>query len=193
MVLGKIIKYITLYSAVLFLIVTGNILFSKIHAQCTGSETPTTNVTSDYNGDDVSCAGVCDGEITITMTGGSVYGYQIYHQNTGTYFPGPTADDFQASNVFTALCQGDYDVTVLDSAIVYIPGLLYGECTGFETVSGSQGLVASFLGPSPPSCSRLEKTPFSFSVTVEKRKEKKDDLFSPNTERLVSRPAQRRH
>ena len=101
-------------------------------------------MTSDYNGDDVSCAGVCDGEITITMTGGSTYGYQIYHQNTGTYYPGPTSDDFQASNVFPNLCQGDYDITVLDSAIVYIPGVLYGECSGFETISGAQGLTASF-------------------------------------------------
>ena len=140
---------IPFYLLVFFLVVLQNNL---INAQCTGSETPTATVTSDYNGDDVSCAGVCDGEITITMTGGSTYGYQIYHQNTGTYFPGPTSNDFQASNVFPNLCQGDYDITVLDSAIVYIPGVLYGECSGFETVSGAQGLTASFLGPSPPSC-----------------------------------------
>ena len=140
---------IPFYILVFFLVVLQNNL---INAQCTGSETPTATVTSDYNGDDVSCAGVCDGEITITMTGGSTYGYQIYHQNTGTYFPGPTSNDFQASNVFPNLCQGDYDITVLDSAIVYIPGVLYGECSGFETISGAQGLTASFLGPSPPSC-----------------------------------------
>ena len=127
-------------------------VFNPIQAQCTGSEIPTSGVTSNYNGNDVSCAGVCDGEITITMTGGSVYGYQLFHQNTGTFYPGPTANDFQASNIFNNLCQGDYDVTVLDSAIVYIPGVLYGECSGFETISGAQGLTASFLGPSPPSC-----------------------------------------
>ena len=31
------------------------------------------NHTSDYNGDDVSCAGVCDGEIDYNMTGGSTF------------------------------------------------------------------------------------------------------------------------
>ena len=70
---------ILFYFLAFFLVVLQNKL---TYAQCTGSETPTTNVTSNYNGDDVSCAGVCDGEITITMTGGSVYGYQIFHQNT---------------------------------------------------------------------------------------------------------------
>ena len=75
-------------------------VFNPIQAQCTGSEIPTSAVTSNFNGNDVSCAGVCDGEITITMTGGSVYGYQLFHQNTGIFYPGPTANDFQASNIF---------------------------------------------------------------------------------------------
>ena len=103
------------------------------YTQCTG--TISTSVTSDYNGSDVSCAGVCDGEITITMSSGGPYGYQLLHQNTNTYFPGPTVDDFQASPVFSNLCQGDYDVTVLDSTIEYVPGLIYGECNSFESIS----------------------------------------------------------
>mgnify|MGYP001405256072 FL=1 len=148
----KNIHIIPFPNVVFAIIFFGLSVLTNFYSQCTGSESPTTNVTSDYNGDDISCAGVCDGEITVTMSGGSTYGYQIYHQNTSTYFPGPSSNDFQSSNIFTDLCQGDYDVKVLDSNVVYIPNVLYGQCTGFQTVSGAQGLVASFLSPSPPTC-----------------------------------------
>ena len=45
------------------------------------------------NGNDVSCAGACDGEITITMTGGSVYGYNYFISID--IYPGPIANDFK--------------------------------------------------------------------------------------------------
>lgn len=68
-----------------------------------GGGTVSATVTSNYNGQDVSCASACDGEITITMTGGT--GPFTYSVN-GSVVPG---------TVVTGLCAGTHSVTVTDA------------------------------------------------------------------------------
>jgi len=54
---------------------------------------------------DISCSGSCNGSIVITAAGGTgSYSYSIDNGNT-----------FQASNTFSSLCAGSYDVVVIDS------------------------------------------------------------------------------
>ena len=95
---GYSLHKIPVYLLVFFLVVFQNNL---INAQCVG--TISASVTSNYNGFPVSCAGNCDGEITISMSFGGPYGYQVYNQLTNTYYPGPTMNDFQASPVSKCL------------------------------------------------------------------------------------------
>ena len=68
------------------------------------------NVSSDYNGSQISCTGATDGEITVTVTGGTApFDYSI---DNGSSFVA-----LAASNPFTitALADGAYDVFVQDA------------------------------------------------------------------------------
>ncbi len=74
---------------------------------------------------DETCFADCDGEIVVNASGGS--GGYTYHLIP----PGPP---FLASNTFSGLCQGDYDVVVLDAS----------GCTDTlftETVSGPTEII----------------------------------------------------
>jgi gliding motility-associated-like protein len=58
---------------------------------------------------DPSCAGLCDGEITVTINGGTLpYTYQWLDQ-----FGNPVGTN---SNTISALCAGDYSIEVTDAA-----------------------------------------------------------------------------
>ncbi|MEY3385474.1 MAG: hypothetical protein RIR53_285 [Bacteroidota bacterium] len=61
-------------------------------------------VTSDYNGAQISCPGLSDGQITITASGGT--GTRNYKLNSGSY---------QSSNIFNGLAAGTYTPTVKDA------------------------------------------------------------------------------
>ena len=63
-------------------------------------------VTSDYNGEDVSCNGSSDGEITITSTGGTGTSY-TYMFNTANY-------NGVSPYSVNALSSGSYSITVVD-------------------------------------------------------------------------------
>ena len=61
-------------------------------------------VSSDYNGEDISCVGASDGEVTLSGSGGTTP-YQFDFNNTG-YVP---------NNIFSNLAEGNYDVTIQDA------------------------------------------------------------------------------
>ncbi len=64
----------------------------------------TTAVTSNYNGEDISCAGACDGQVQVMASGGTgAYSYQWNDPGT------------QTNDVATGLCAGNYDVDVTDA------------------------------------------------------------------------------
>lgn len=65
-----------------------------------------TIVTSDYNGEDVSCNGYADGEITITTTGGTGAAY-TYMFTTANY-------NGASPHSVNALAAGSYPITVID-------------------------------------------------------------------------------
>lgn len=81
------------------------------------------NVTSDYNGSDITCKDSCDGELTIVASG----------------TPGPFSYEFENSGVWTSqtvypgLCHGTYTITVIDSSNEIIPGV-YDQCSISEPV-----------------------------------------------------------
>jgi gliding motility-associated-like protein len=75
-------------------------------------------VTSDYNGQDISCATVCDGAAQVQVTGG-IPGYNI------TWSTGATVDSI------TGLCAGTYLVTVTDN----------GGCTVVDSVVVTEPVV----------------------------------------------------
>ncbi|MBL7899816.1 MAG: SprB repeat-containing protein, partial [Crocinitomicaceae bacterium] len=76
------------------------------------------NITSNYNGSDISCNGASDGEITIVASG--TPGPYSYSLNSVS---GP----FSGQTVFSGLDAGTYTVTVLDSSNQLFPGV-YAPC-----------------------------------------------------------------
>ena len=65
---------------------------------------PSASVTSNYNGQDISCFGVSDGEITASISGGvSPYTYSI------------NGSPFTSNSVFTGLAAGTYTISYLDA------------------------------------------------------------------------------
>lgn len=65
--------------------------------------TLTGSVSSDYNGADISCFGLCDGEVTLSMTGGTAPFNYSWNGSS------------QASPVFTGLCAGNHLFSVTDN------------------------------------------------------------------------------
>lgn len=76
-------------------------------------------ITSDYNGEDISCFDSCDGELTVVASG---------TPGPFAYRYGPAPNPFGASNVFPDLCVGSHSITVMDSSNELAPGL-YDLCT----------------------------------------------------------------
>ena len=68
------------------------------------SVTATTSVTSNYNGQDISCAGAADGQISITGIGGTTP-YLFDFDNTG----------FSTASTINSLSAGTYDMTIEDA------------------------------------------------------------------------------
>ncbi len=69
--------------------------------------TATTSVVSNYNGQDVSCFGVCDGSADVTAAGGtSPYTYEWFQAGNSLG---------QFTQIATNLCAGTYDVEVTDA------------------------------------------------------------------------------
>ena len=66
---------------------------------------PTSGVTSDYNGFDISCFGAADGELTVVHTGGTTPISYLWDVNTGA----------QTTATATGLRAGTYCVTVTDA------------------------------------------------------------------------------
>ena len=102
-----------------------------------------------------SCAGACDGQIAITVTGGTApYTYQWYN---GAVPIGPDAP------TITGLCAGNYSVTVTDAAGGGLQ-LYYQDFDGvhgwtLNVVTGAEGADANFFvvnsneaGVLPPGC-----------------------------------------
>src|SRR5690606_29852838 len=102
----------------------------------------TLTITSNYNGQHISCNGACDGEITASAS---------------SPFGGPFGYNFQASGVFTSqtvypgLCAGNYTVTVRDSAQQIFPGV-YQQCTDNTNLNDPPVINFSPLGVIDPSC-----------------------------------------
>ncbi len=112
----------------------------------TGGGTATANATSNYNGEVISCSGSVDGQITVTMTGGTApFTYDIGN--------GP-----QIGDTFGSLGPGSYTITVTDDAgcvvntsitlvapdpvagsAITTDETCIGDCTGSITLSGSGG------------------------------------------------------
>lgn len=76
-------------------------------------------ITSDYNGEDISCFDSCDGELTVVASGSP---------GPFAYRYGPAPNPFGATNVFPDLCVGSHSVTVMDSSNELAPGL-FDICT----------------------------------------------------------------
>ncbi|HRO05689.1 MAG TPA: gliding motility-associated C-terminal domain-containing protein [Ferruginibacter sp.] len=91
-----------------------------------------------------SCAGVNNGQATITPTSGSApYTFSI------------DGGPFQASNVFTGLSSGSHTVTIRDNE----------GCTGTRSIfiSAGSGLIASVI-PSPASCTGVNNGSITINV-----------------------------
>ena len=88
------------------------------------------SVSSDYNGENVSCNGSSDGEITITTTGGTgtVYNYMLSSTNYNGTSP----------YSLNALSAGSYPITVEDinGCNFFIPAILINEPTSISISTG---------------------------------------------------------
>lgn len=89
------------------------------------------NVTSNYNGQNISCNDSCDGELTIVASG--TPGPFSYSFNSGF---GP----WTTQTVYSDLCAGNYTITVKDSSQQIVPGL-YAQCSINQNVAEPPILV----------------------------------------------------
>jgi uncharacterized repeat protein (TIGR01451 family) len=126
----------------ILLLISCSFFYSGLYAQCTINS----NVTSNFNGQDVSCFGSCDGTIAATASGGTTpYSY--------VWANGATA------STINGLCAGVYPVTVTDAigctatatttitepspvvATINNVGntFCFGGCSGTATIIGSGG------------------------------------------------------
>lgn len=83
------------------------------------------NITSNYNGQHISCFDSCDGQLTIVASG--TPGPFSYSLNSGV---GP----FSSQTVFSNLCAGNFTVTVIDSSHQIVPGL-FAQCSISENLN----------------------------------------------------------
>jgi hypothetical protein len=107
----------------------------------------TVEITSNYNGQAISCNGNCDGQVTVTITssGGGPFGYELFDGN-------PANTIIQSSNVFSNLCANNYNVTVYDSSQL-IFGNFYESCTEFGVIlTPPNNIGVNVLGFQDPSC-----------------------------------------
>ncbi len=71
-------------------------------------------ITSDFNGENISCFDSCDGEIMVVASGTpGPFSYRL----------GPAPNPFGAANTFSGLCVGSVSVTVTDSSNELAPGI----------------------------------------------------------------------
>ncbi len=93
-------------------------------------------VSSDYNGEDISCVGASDGEVTLSGSGGTTP-YQFDFNNTG-YVP---------NNIFSNLAEGNYDVTIQDAnscSLVVSPAITLNDPQ--PLVFGSASVISNYNG-----------------------------------------------
>ena len=134
----------------------------------------TATVTSTHS--DETCFGDCDGEISVTATGGS--GTFTYNMGSGP----------QASPIFTGLCDGTYNITVNDGALCTIivsevltgpaqlnggsvasDELCFNDCGGeiIVTASGGTGALTYNIGGGPqPTGTFAGLCDGSYTITV---------------------------
>lgn len=97
-----------------------------------------TEITSDYNGEDVSCFGACDGEVTITPAGGTP-GYDYVFNGVS-----------EIDSVYSTACAGDLTIEVSDVNDCSITTtIILGEPTAVTvttTVSDNNGYAVSCNG-----------------------------------------------
>ena len=112
-------------------------------------------ITSDYNGEDISCFDSCDGQITVIASG---------TPGPFSYRYGGAPNPFTALNVFDDLCVGSQSVTVIDSSFLLAPGI-YDRCTVSDNLT--EPPTISFDPPITvnPSCPGIcDGQAFSFPV-----------------------------
>lgn len=111
---------------------------------CSGGLTLDINITADYNGSNVSCNGVCDAEITATVSGTA--GPFSYNINGGA---------FSSTFVFSGLCPNFYTIVVTDSSQVLAPGI-FATCTSSpELISPAASITFNPINgavPISPTC-----------------------------------------
>ncbi|MDX1350534.1 MAG: SprB repeat-containing protein, partial [Putridiphycobacter sp.] len=104
---------------------TGSVV-TKGASTC-GSLNLTTVISSNYNGQSISCAGACDGELTVTASGTpGPYSYQLLYFG----FVGAIT----SATVYPNLCPATYTIKVVDSSNVIGPGI-YASCTVDEPIN----------------------------------------------------------
>lgn len=113
----------------------------------------TVTITSNYNGQAISCNGLCDGEITVTINsaGGGPYGFEIFDGST-TATQAADVPGGGATSTFTGLCADNYNFTVIDSSQL-IFGTIFESCTEFGVIiSPPNNIGVNVLGFQDPSC-----------------------------------------
>ncbi len=97
-------------------------------------------ITSDYNGQDISCADSCDGELTIVASG-----------TPGPWSYSIEASPFTSTTVYPGLCNLTYDFVVTDSSILLLPGI-YAQCAISEGLIEPGALTVGAPITFPASC-----------------------------------------
>jgi uncharacterized repeat protein (TIGR01451 family) len=127
----------------ILLLISCSFFYSELSAQCSA----TINITSNFNGQNVSCSGACDGQLTAIASGGTAP--YTYTWATGAI-----------TSVHNSICSGTYSVTITDAigctatatttitepsqvvatTVNMTNSICFGSCTGTATVTSTGGV-----------------------------------------------------
>jgi hypothetical protein len=127
----------------IFLLISCSFFYSELQAQCAITAT----VTSSFNGQEVSCAGACDGLITTITSGGTApYSYVWANGSIDSLINGACAGTYSVTTTDAIGCTATSTVTVTEPPflIASINSLsnitCFGSCDGTATAIGTGGV-----------------------------------------------------
>ena len=118
-------------------IALNTIIYSQTNTNTCGSVNLTTTITSNYNGQSISCASAANGEITITASGTA--GPYLYQISGGGI---PPNQPFNINTVFGGLGPGNYTFTVMDLSYEVSSGI-YAMCVVNRAIAEPSVLTMS--------------------------------------------------
>ncbi|MBL4703456.1 MAG: SprB repeat-containing protein, partial [Flavobacteriales bacterium] len=138
---------------------TGTSGFDDVSASaktlCTNGIEVLVEITSNYNGEDITCTGVCDATVLVTVIT-PVAGCDVCLQQNGSSCSNDSIVGISGDTtffVYAGQCVGSYTFTAQDSCQEVIPGSgIFEQCSENLSITEPFPVVFSILGSIDPTC-----------------------------------------